>query len=60
MSGRAAPAAAPYSIGKLGRMTSSHLDAPVRTDLADAGQVAADPVREAVLDAARRARAASR
>ena len=41
-------------------MTSSHLDAPVRTDLADAGQAAADPVREAVLDAARRARAASR
>ena len=41
-------------------MTSSHLDATDRTDLAAAEQAAADPVREAVRDAARRARAASR
>lgn len=41
-------------------MTSSHLDAPDRTGLADAEQDTADPVREAVRDAAVRARAASR
>ena len=60
MSARAAAAAAAYSPGKLGHMTSSHLDAPDRTDLADPEQAAADPVREAVRDAARRARTASR
>ena len=56
----AAPAAAADSPGKLARMTSSHLDAPDRTGLADAEQAPADPVREAVRDAAVRARAASR
>src|SRR5699024_5859911 len=56
----AAPAAAADSPGKLARMTSSHLDAPDRTGLADAAQAPADPVRRHVREAAARARAESR
>lgn len=43
------------NIGKLAHMTTSHLDAPDLTSQTDA-----DPVRDAVHDAARRARTASR
>ena len=41
-------------------MTSSHLDTPARTELASADPAAADPVRDAVREAAGRARTASR
>src|SRR5690625_1357746 len=41
-------------------MTTSHIDAPDLPGQTDADRIAADPVRDAVHDAARRARAASR
>ena len=60
MNAPAAALSAPYCPGKLARMTSSSLDVTERTDPASAEPAAADPVREAVREAAGRARAASR
>lgn len=60
MNAPAAPLSARPCPGKLASMTSSSLDVTERTDLASAEPAAADPVREAVREAAGRARAASR